>query len=262
MIQITFVVPMPVLIFIITVSLVSALDTKHVRFVNLSLDTNSEFEQYMRAIKQGKISFPNAKLLPVIDSRNDLPKLLNDEEKTRGAEVSVQEGYFSKTMLNGWTKCQKYYLIDPWENQKVYHDDENVNLEEQLQQRLMQIKENVKNWDHKVEILESAHSIPNIQLDFVYIDARNDYKAVWQDLESYWPKLKQGGILAGSDFFNANEEPKKVAHVWCVFPDETRCPSNNSRSVKAAVEEFARKVNRQIVVTRRETVWVTWYMRK
>ena len=95
-------------------------------------------------------------------------------------------------------------------------------------------------------------------LDFVYIDARHDYQAMQQDLALFWPKLKCGGIFAGHDFCNANEEP--LGQDWCTFADGTRC--ENAKAVKAAVEEFAAMHNKQIIVPRRETSFVTWYMRK
>ena len=36
--------------------------------------------------------------------------------------------------------------------------------------------------------------------DFIYIDADHSYEACKLDLESYWPKLKQGGIMMGDDY--------------------------------------------------------------
>ena len=39
-------------------------------------------------------------------------------------------------------------------------------------------------------------------IDFVYVDARHDYKGVLEDLRLYWPKVRQGGILAGHDYLN------------------------------------------------------------
>ena len=34
--------------------------------------------------------------------------------------------------------------------------------------------------------------------DFIYVDARHDFKGVWEDLVAYWPKLRAGGIFAGA----------------------------------------------------------------
>lgn len=226
--------------------------------------TDSQFEKYIHAANNGKLSFPNATLLPIIDKRTDLGRLLNDEQKLTGAEIGVKQGHFSKTILRQWVSCTKYYLIDPWEYQTDYHDVANV---EQKQQDTFfeQTKQNVKLWENNVVIkrqysVDAAKSIPDNELDFVYLDARHDYRSILEDLETYWPKLKVGGIFSGHDFCNAHEEPKKSKQDWCIFSDGTRCEQN--KAVKAAVEEFAQKVNRQIVTPRRETIWVSWYMRK
>lgn len=36
--------------------------------------------------------------------------------------------------------------------------------------------------------------------DFIYIDADHTYEAVKSDLESWYPKLKKGGIMSGHDY--------------------------------------------------------------
>eukprot|EP01084_Bolivina_argentea_P181473 313423_1 len=106
----------------------------------------------------------------------------------------------------------------------------------------------------------NAHQIiKDNSLDFIYIDARHDYKSMVEDLTLFWPKLKKDGIFAGHDFLNANEEAKPQQD-WCQFNDGTRC--KNNKAVKAAVEEFAANKCRQLLVPRREAQWVTWYLRK
>jgi len=36
--------------------------------------------------------------------------------------------------------------------------------------------------------------------DLVFIDALHDYESVMQDISLWWPKVRQGGILAGHDY--------------------------------------------------------------
>lgn len=38
-------------------------------------------------------------------------------------------------------------------------------------------------------------------VDFVFIDAAHDYESVKADIEAWWPKVKEGGIIAGDDFW-------------------------------------------------------------
>ena len=41
------------------------------------------------------------------------------------------------------------------------------------------------------------------------IDARHDYCGVKEDIEMYWPKLREGGILSGHDYVNVAEAPRQ-----------------------------------------------------
>ena len=58
--------------------------------------------------------------------------------------------------------------------------------------------------------------------DFIYVDARYDYPGVKEDLETWWPKLKQGGIMAGDDYLTAKEQlhikgDKYVCVCMCLY---------------------------------------------
>ena len=203
--------------------------------------------------------------LPVIDHREELGNILEAEGMTVGLEVGVKQGEMSAAVLERWTKCENYYLMDPWEHQDHYQNGANV--AQNVQDRYFQeTKQRLKKFESRgVELhyirdysTNGHQEIADNSLDFVYIDARHDYQAMQQDLALFWPKLKCGGIFAGHDFCNANEEP--LGQDWCTFADGTRC--ENGKAVKAAVEEFAAILNKQIVVPRRETDFVTWYMRK
>lgn len=44
---------------------------------------------------------------------------------------------------------------------------------------------------------DAAAHFENETLDFVYVDARHDYCGAMEDLELFWHKLREGGVLAG-----------------------------------------------------------------
>lgn len=48
--------------------------------------------------------------------------------------------------------------------------------------------------------LEAAASYADESLDFVMIDADHAYEPVRADIAAWWPKIKQGGVLAGDDW--------------------------------------------------------------
>lgn len=45
-----------------------------------------------------------------------------------------------------------------------------------------------------------APKVENKSIDVVYIDGDHSYEAVLKDLESWYPKLKEGGFLCGHDY--------------------------------------------------------------
>lgn len=50
---------------------------------------------------------------------------------------------------------------------------------------------------------EAVDRIGNGTMDFIYVDARHDYCGVKEDIELYWPKLRDGGIMAVSRYTGA-----------------------------------------------------------
>ena len=51
-------------------------------------------------------------------------------------------------------------------------------------------------------------------LDFVYIDGEHTYKAVLQDMNDYWDKIKVGGIMAGHDYNDTNPGSVKAVNEF------------------------------------------------
>ena len=49
---------------------------------------------------------------------------------------------------------------------------------------------------------EAALCFPDGFFDYVYIDADHTYAAVCQDIATWYPKVRSGGILAGHDFLH------------------------------------------------------------
>lgn len=47
---------------------------------------------------------------------------------------------------------------------------------------------------------DAAPKILHSSVDFIYVDARHDYCGTLADIEPYWPKLREGGIMAGHDY--------------------------------------------------------------
>jgi hypothetical protein len=52
----------------------------------------------------------------------------------------------------------------------------------------------------RIESLKAANLYEDRSLDFVFIDAAHDYKNVYRDIISWFPKVKKGGIISGHDY--------------------------------------------------------------
>jgi len=77
----------------------------------------------------------------------------------------------------------------------------------------------------------SEHAFKDVpMLDFIYIDGNHEYEYVKKDIEMYWHKIKDGGIMAGHDI--------------------------QLKGVSDAVLEFARKNNLDIYFGDRRDWWI------
>lgn len=204
------------------------------------------------------------KLLPQYTHRNQLAKLIAAEGFTSGAEIGVRLGLYTEVLLSNWPNCTQYHAIDLWAHQKNYKDIANVN--DTVQEELyLRTRKRLKRFEHIIRYHRNysnlaVNEIKDESLDFIYIDARHDYIGVSEDLTLYWPKLKRGGIFAGHDYLDSSEVKARTPHQdWSI--DHQGIKRTDDKAVKSAVNEFATKHRRQVLITLPE-VWPTWYMRK
>lgn len=131
------------------------------------------------------------------------------------AEIGVAEGRNASTLI-AHPSIAKLYLIDAWThlNQKgdghqpqSWHDG---NFEE--------AKRRMRGFEHKAVFLkgmstEMIKHIPDDSLIFAYVDCDHSKVGCLADLNAIYPKLKQGGILAGHDYlapqYGVNEAVKE-----------------------------------------------------
>lgn len=140
----------------------------------------------------------------IITTREDLPKLMKHFNLPMVvAEVGCAEGIFA-TEMYGWG-LDKLYLIDIWENvpfiegcasfEQKWHDSNYERVK-----GLFGDKPNVvilKGFSYKM-----ANEIPDESCGLIYIDGDHTYNGVRADINSFWPKLINGGIMAFHDFGN------------------------------------------------------------
>lgn len=140
-----------------------------------------------------------------IKSRVDLVGLMKHLDLPLiAAEVGVAEGRLSEEFLK-WG-IQKLYLIDIWERipfikgcasfEQSWHDDNYKSVLERIKGREDDVII-LKGFSYKM-----ADLIPDNSLGLVYIDGDHTYEGSRADIDSYWPKLVNGGIMAFHDAVN------------------------------------------------------------
>jgi hypothetical protein len=133
----------------------------------------------------------------------DLAELLNSNGLVgQGVEVGVWRGDFSYWFRDRW-QGEVLHLVDPWEKLNDYDDIRNTDFDpadyKYVLQRFARFGKRI-NMIRGLSV-EAAKVLPD-DLSFVYIDANHSYHHTLQDLTTWWPKIKPGGILAGHDLFS------------------------------------------------------------
>ena len=138
--------------------------------------------------------------LSPIKTRNDFGSLLNHMGLVgSGVEVGVHRGQFAEILLKQWrgrlfgvdNYARHYDPIDPAANSDRSKDQKAAQkVVEEFQPRFDLIKK---------PSVEAAKDFKPESLDFAYIDASHQYKAVSEDIKAWWPRVKPGGVLAGHD---------------------------------------------------------------
>jgi hypothetical protein len=178
--------------------------------------------------------------------REDLPFLFNKLGLTgNGAEIGVQEGTFSKHLLENW-QGEKIYLIDSWRHREGYEDIANGDHNIQLN-ALAKTFMSIYGYQSKATLirelsLDASKIFNDSFFDWVFLDADHKYESVKEDLETWFPKIKKGGVFCGHDYLDSNKD-------------------NNGHTdfgVKKAVDEWAAKKGLRVNTTSKEIFPFWW----
>lgn len=135
-----------------------------------------------------------------IQFRKDINKLINISLPC--AEIGCAEGNFSADML-GWG-IAKLYMVDNWGHIPNITGDGNF-PQSWHDENFRQAKERVAKYGERAVFLKGlstamAAHVPDNSLGLVYIDCDHSFQGVLNDLNAWYPKVIQDGIIAGHDF--------------------------------------------------------------
>lgn len=169
-------------------------------------------------------------------TREELPLLFEEKNQIgTGAEIGVQYGTFSKDIANHWTGT--ILCIDVWNDEDIYDIAKDYLRDKQFQ--LIQ--------GSSVAV---AETIEDESLDWVYIDADHHYGEVKIDIETWYRKVRKGGVVSGHDYC-------QYKYPW----------DNTPFGVIEAVDEFCKKNDIKVKVTTKDTIYEgvefkSWYFIK
>lgn len=158
---------------------------------------------------------------------------------TRGAEIGVCTGRFSRELCDGIPSLANLLCIDPWRafngnrpegwgRSQEFHDANYVEAVARLAPcdaaRIL-----------RAESLEAARDVEPASLDFVYIDGNHRFDYVMQDLIVWGSKVRPGGIVSGDDYYVWREHEKGVVLAVDAYVEAHKIPewfvlSNRSKS--------------------------------
>lgn len=160
---------------------------------------------------------------PSFDRRADFGHYLNKQGLTGLAvEIGVFKGAFSAAFLDVW-KGEKLYLVDPWTKLDTSEYNDPLN-ESHWDQVYNECRSNIQRHKSRAVIMEmksvEAYSHISDLLDFVYLDGNHSYSNVKWDIENWWAKIRENGVLAGHDIFS-------VKHAGVTSAVAEFCLNNN-----------------------------------
>jgi hypothetical protein len=129
-------------------------------------------------------------------------------------EVGVFDGDFSERIL-ALNEPRTLHLVDPWftkSDGSLYdgptqefasREAASAALEQQYQLVQKRFAREIGSGRvilHRTLSHEAAPLFPDGHFDWIYVDASHFYEDVKRDLHAFFPKLKQGGYIAGDDY--------------------------------------------------------------
>jgi len=161
-----------------------------------------------------------------IERDNPLPRpslgmYFKDKNNIIGAEIGTYEGLNSLNILNG-LDIKKLYLIDPYDStgniggMKLTKEQAD-HIRDIAHSRLERFADKIVWIDKK-----SEDAIDDIEddLDFVYVDGDHRYQTVKKEIELYYPKIKDGGLMAFHDYDAPDENNGVVQAVEEFFNNQ------------------------------------------
>ena len=217
----------------------------------------------IRAYHELLASFPP---LPCRDNLAELAEKLFYKSGNAG-EIGVYRGAFSAHNLRFWSG--KYYAIDAWQfrpNEEGTkwlgelatghsHDrggDKNYIDPIQHARNYNMTRDATAFAGRRVHLIRdfsaaASRQFPDEHFDWLYVDALHTYEGILHDLQTWWPKLRRGGMMSGDDY--ADAMPTKFMPSQLMTKIQGGRPKAKNWGTMRATQCFAHHVGSLLQVT-------------
>lgn len=143
------------------------------------------------------------------ENQKNLKQFIEKYQPTVVVELGSWLGSSAFYMAKLMKKDSFLYAVDNWtaEGDTSILNDQDSAVKKRIPTLYQQFLSNVihMNLTDKIipvrmKTVEAAQSL-NIKVDLIYIDASHDEESVFNDIMSWYPKLKKGGMMCGDDAF-------------------------------------------------------------
>lgn len=146
------------------------------------------------------------KTMKSITNRYDIPILLNVMNKPVICEVGVHIGHHLQNLVKA--DIDKAFGIDSWRSTGDLGQNDSDHSQDELDGFYYKVCKLFEG-DQRVKIVrefsaEASKDFEDGFFDFIYLDADHTYDGIYTDLESWYPKLKIGGIISGHDYIDGD----------------------------------------------------------
>ena len=119
------------------------------------------------------------------------------------------------SFIQAENKNIKFYCIDTWQGSEEHVEDSEI-VNNTLFNTFKKNTEPVGDFITSIQLnsLNAAHQFNDESLDFVFIDASHDYENVKNDINTWYPKVKKGGTIAGHDYHHTWSGVVKAVNEW------------------------------------------------
>ena len=140
-------------------------------------------------------------------NRIELIKYFNELGFKKGAEIGVFDGRFSEVILEN---IPGVYLlsIDSWEMGKIF-PKKKIAVDRLSKYENCSIVHDTS--------ISAAKFVGDGSLDFVFINGEHSYKSVKEDIETWTPKVRIGGIVSGHDWYLTRTGNTGVIQATCEY---------------------------------------------